>query len=132
LWTTFLGKSLKTHRNHLSKVQIFIKIQQRQAEYEVVRVFWAKFQKLFYQIPKSYRPKGKYLVYLYTNGLQGHLSFLLNKENPKTLAEAHKMAIQIKKDLLSRTNTMDPPSWIRLLKRFAQNSQERREQVLDQ
>ena len=28
LWTTFLGKSLKTHRNHLSKVQIFIKIQQ--------------------------------------------------------------------------------------------------------
>jgi hypothetical protein len=27
LWTTFLGKSLKTHRNHLSKVQIFIKIQ---------------------------------------------------------------------------------------------------------
>jgi hypothetical protein len=28
LWTTFLGKRLKTHRNHLSKVQIFIKIQQ--------------------------------------------------------------------------------------------------------
>jgi hypothetical protein len=103
----------------------------RQAEYEVVRVFWAKFQKLFYQIPESYRPKGKYLVYLYTNGLQGHLSFLLNKENPKTLAEAHNMAIQIKKNLLSRTNTMDPPSWIRLLERFSQNPQKKREQVLN-
>jgi hypothetical protein len=34
-------------------------------------------------------------------------------------------------NLLSRTNTMDPPSWIRLLERFAQNPQKKREQVLN-
>jgi hypothetical protein len=69
---------------------------------------------LLYQIPESHRPKEKYLVYLYTNGLQGHLSFLLNKKNPKTLAEAHSMAIQIEKNLfLSGTNAMDTLSWIR-------------------
>jgi hypothetical protein len=41
------------------------------------------------------------------------------------------MAIQIEKNLLSRTNTMDPPSWIRLLEKFAQDPQKRREQVLN-
>jgi hypothetical protein len=89
---------------------------------------------LLYQIPESHRPEDKYLVYLYTNGLQGHLSFLLNKKNLRTLAEAHGMAIQIKKNLfLSRTNAMDTLSWIRLvsLETFAEDPQERREQVLD-
>jgi hypothetical protein len=76
----------------------------KQTESEVVRAFGVRFQRLLYQIPQSHRPEGNYLVYLYTNGLQGHLSFLLNKKNPKTLAEAHNMAIQIEKNLSSRTN----------------------------
>jgi hypothetical protein len=106
----------------------------RQTEGVIVKAFGASFQKLLYQIPESHRPKEKYLVYLYTNGLQGHLSFLLNKKNPKTLAEAHSMAIQIEKNLfLSGTNAMDTLSWIRLvsLETFAEDPQERREQVLD-
>jgi hypothetical protein len=91
----------------------------------------------FTNIPESHRPKGKYLVYLYTNGLQGHLSFLLNKRNPKTLAEAHNMAIQIEKNLLSsgiNGTTMDTLSLIKLvsLETFVEDTQERREQVFDQ
>jgi hypothetical protein len=107
----------------------------KQTEGVIVKVFGARFQKLLYQIPESHCPKDKYLVYLYTNGLQGHLSFLLNKKNPKTLAEAHNMAIQIEKNLfLSRTNAMDTLNLIKLvsLETFAEDPQERREQVFDQ
>jgi hypothetical protein len=79
----------------------------KQTEYETVRVFGFRFQRLLYQIPESHRPKGKYLMYLYTNGLLGHLSFLLNKKGPKTLPEAHNMAIQIEVNLsLSKTMTI--------------------------
>jgi hypothetical protein len=65
------------------------------------------------------------------------LNFLLNKKNPKTLAEAHNMAIRIEKNLsLSRTNdhTMDTLNLIKLvsLETFAEDPQERREQVFDQ
>jgi hypothetical protein len=90
---------------------------------------------LLYQIPQSHRPEEKYLVYLYTNGLQGHLSFLLNKKNPKTLAEAHNMAIQIEKSLsLTRTNAMDILSLIKLVSHgnFVEDTQERGEQVFNQ
>jgi hypothetical protein len=65
------------------------------------------------------------------------LSFLLNKKNPKTLAEDHNMAIRIEKNLsLSITNdhTMDTLSLIKIvsLETFAEDPQERREQVFDQ
>jgi len=50
----------------------------KQTEDEIVRVFGVNFQRFLYQIPESHRPKDKYPVYLYTNGLLGHLSFLLN------------------------------------------------------
>jgi hypothetical protein len=107
----------------------------KQTESEIVRAFGVRFQRLLYQIPQSHRPEDNYLVYLYTNGLQGHLSFLLNKKNPKTLAEAHNMAIQIEKSLfLTRTNAMDTLSLIKLvsLETFAEDPQERREQVFNQ
>jgi hypothetical protein len=88
----------------------------RQAESEIVKVFGFKFEKLLCQIPQSHRPEERYLVYIYTNGLQGHLSFLLSKKNPKTLSEAHNMAIQIEKNLsLTRANAMDILSLIKLV-----------------
>jgi hypothetical protein len=88
----------------------------RQKESEIVRTFCARFQKVLYQIPPGHRPEERYLVYLYTNGLQGHLSFLLSKKNPKTLSEAHNMAIQIEKNLyLTRANAMDILSLIKLV-----------------
>jgi hypothetical protein len=106
----------------------------KQTNYENAKVFEFKFQKLFYQIPESHRPKGKYLVYLYTNGLQGHLSFLLNKRNLKTLAEAQNMAIQIERNLISsgiNAITMDALSLIKLVSHetFVEDTQERKEQV---
>jgi hypothetical protein len=106
----------------------------RQAESEIVKVFGFRFERLLCQIPKSHRPEEKYLVYLYANGLQGHLSFLLSKKNPKTLAEAHNMAIQIEKNLsLTRANAMDILS---LIKRVShenfEDTQEKGEQVFDQ
>jgi hypothetical protein len=107
----------------------------KQTESEIVRAFCARFQKLLYQIPRGHRPEDKYLVYLYTNGLQVHLSFLLNKKKPKTFAEAHDMAIQIEKSLfMTRTDAMDTLSLIKLvsLETFVENPQERREQVFNQ
>jgi hypothetical protein len=107
----------------------------RQTESEIVKAFGFRFERLLYQIPQSHRPEEKYLVYLYTNGLQGHLSFLLSKKNPKTLAEAHNMAIRIEKNLsLTRTNAMDILSLIKLVSHgnFVEDTQERGEQVFNQ
>jgi hypothetical protein len=86
-------------------------------------------------------------VYLYTNALLGHLSFLLNKKGPKTLAEAHNMAMRIEVNLsLSKgkhfsslwtkinEDTSDTLSLKKLvsLEAFTADSQERREQVFNQ
>jgi hypothetical protein len=107
----------------------------KQKESEIVKGFCARFQKVLYQIPPGHRPEEKYLVYLYTNGLQGHLSFLLNKKKPKTLAEAHNMAIKIEKSLsLTKTNAMDTLSLTKLVSHgyFVEDTQERGEQVFNQ
>jgi hypothetical protein len=106
----------------------------RQAESEVVRAFGVRFQRLLYQIPQSHRPEGNYLVYLYTNGLQAHLSFLLDKKKPKTLAEAHNMAIKIEESLsLTKTNTMHTPGLIKLVSHENfEDTQEKGEQIVDQ
>jgi hypothetical protein len=107
----------------------------KKTESDIFRAYCVRFQKLLYQIPRSHHPEDKYLVYLYTNGLQVHLSFLLNKKKPKTFPEAHDMAIQIEKSLLmTMTDTMDTFSLIKLvsLGNFVEDSQERREQVSNQ
>jgi hypothetical protein len=85
----------------LEDIQLLLKGLEyiRQTEDETVRAFGVRFQMLLYQIPKSHCPEDKYLVYLYTNALLGHLSFLLNKKGPKTLAEAHNMAMRIEVNL---------------------------------
>jgi hypothetical protein len=107
----------------------------KQKESDIVRAFYARFQKVLYQIPPSHRPEEKYLVYLYTNGLQGHLSFLLNKKKLETFPEAHDMAIQIEKSLfMTKTDAMDTLSLIKLVShgKFVEDTQERGEQVFDQ
>jgi hypothetical protein len=107
----------------------------RQAESEIVKVFGFKFERLLCQIPQSHRPEERYLVYIYTNGLQGHLSFLLSKKNPKTLSEAHNMAIQIEKNLsLTRANAMDILSLTKLVSHanFVEDTQEKGEQIVGQ
>jgi hypothetical protein len=107
----------------------------RQAESEVVGAFGVRFQRLLYQIPRSHRPEGNYLIYLYTNGLQAHLSFLLDKKKPKILAEAHNMAIKIEESLsVTKTNTMHAPGLIKLVsyEDFVEDTQEKGEQIVDQ
>jgi hypothetical protein len=106
----------------------------RQTESEIVKAFGSRFERLLYQIPQSHRPEEKYLAYLYTNGLQGHLSFLLSKKNPKTLAEAHRMAIRIEKNLsLTRPNAIDILSLIKLVSHEnLEDTQEKGEQIVDQ
>jgi hypothetical protein len=106
----------------------------RQEEFEIVKVFGFRFERLLCQIPQSHRPEEKYLIYLYANGLQGHLSFLLSKKNPKTLAEAHNMAIQIEKNLsLTRTNAMDILSLIKMVSHGNfEDTQKGGEQVFNQ
>jgi hypothetical protein len=109
----------------------------RQENGEFVKFFGTKFQKLFHQIPESHRPGGKFLVYLFTNGLQAHLSFLLNKRKPETLEEARNMAIQIERNLLSRgisSFTMDALTLMRIVshENFDENTQEVKERVFNQ
>jgi hypothetical protein len=60
------------------------------------------------------------------------LSFLLSKKNPKTLAEAHNMSIQIEKSLSSKA--MDTLSLIRLVSHgyLVEDTQERGERVFNQ
>jgi hypothetical protein len=105
---------------------------------ETVRAVGVRFHMLVYQIPRSHCPEDKYLVYLFTNALLGHLSFLLNKTSPKTLIEAYNMAIKIEANIsLFRKGhpfTPDAFSLERLvsLEIFTENSQERREQVFNQ
>jgi hypothetical protein len=97
------------------------------------KLFGSRFERLLYQIPQSHRPEEKYLAYLYTNGLQGHLSFLLSKKNPKTLAEAHRMAIQIEKNLsLTRANAIDILSLTKLVshENFVEDTQEKVNKLL--
>jgi hypothetical protein len=107
----------------------------KQRESEPVKTYCARFQKVLYQISPGHRPEERYLVYLYTKGLHGHLSFLLDKKRPRTFPEAHDMATQIEKSLsLTGTNPMDALSLMKLVSHgnFAENAQERGEQVLDQ
>jgi hypothetical protein len=107
----------------------------KQAESETVRDYCARFRKSFFQIPLGCRPKDKYLVYLFTNGFQVHLSFLLDKRKPKTVPEAHKMAMEIEKSLLmTKTDAMDTLSMMKLVshKDFVENTQEKGEQMIDQ
>jgi hypothetical protein len=91
-----------------------------------------------YQIPRSHYPEDKYLMYLYTIALLVHLGFLLNKKSSKTLQEAYNMAIEIEANISlfkeGHPFTLDAFSLERLvsLEIFTENSQERREQVIDQ
>jgi hypothetical protein len=106
----------------------------RQTESETVKTFGSRFQRLLYQIPQSHRPEEKYLAHLYTNGLQGHLSFLLSKKNPKTLAQAHRMAIRIEENLsLTKPSAIDILSLIKLVSHEnLEDTQEKGEQIVDQ
>jgi hypothetical protein len=93
---------------------------------------------LLLQIPRSHCPEDKYLMYLYTNAFLGHLSFLFNRKHPKTLEEAYNMAIKIEANIClfkeGHSFTLDAFSLERLvsLEIFTENSQEKREQVIDQ
>jgi hypothetical protein len=93
---------------------------------------------LLYQIPRSHYLEDKYLMYLYATALLMHLGFLLDKKGPKTLKEYYNMAIQIEENIsLFRKGhpfTLDTFSLERLvsLEIFTENSQERREQVINQ
>jgi hypothetical protein len=85
----------------LEDIQLLLKGLEyiRQTEDETIKSFRVRFQMLLYQIHKIHCPKDKYLMYLYTNALLGHLSFFLNKKGPKTLAKAQNMAMRIELNL---------------------------------
>jgi hypothetical protein len=147
LEVTFLknwGMKLKDIQTLLKRLEYI-----RQNENETVKDFEGRFQRLLYQIPATYTPEEKYLVYLYTNALLVHLGFVLNKKGPKTLHEAYDMAMQIEANIsLSKgkhifslgtkindpRDTSDTLSLERLvsLGTFTANFQEEGEQVIDQ
>jgi hypothetical protein len=63
------------------------------------------------------------------------LSFLLDKKKPKTLVEAHNMAIKIEESLsVIKTNTMHTPGLIKLVSHedLVEDTQEKGEQIVDQ
>jgi len=85
----------------LKDIQMLLKTLEyiRQTKNQTVRDFEGRFERLLYQIPASYYPEDKYLVYLYTNALLVHLGFLLNKKGPKTLHKAYNMVMQIEANI---------------------------------
>jgi len=92
-------------------------------------------------------PEEKYPVYHYTNALLGHLSFVQKKSVPKTLTEAHNMAIWIEVNLFLSKGEHFSSLWTKInndtsdtlclkklvsLDTFTTDSQERREQLFNQ
>jgi hypothetical protein len=71
----------------------------KQTKNETIREFQDRFENFLWKIPRSHHPKDKYLAYLYTNALLVNLGFLLSKKGPKTLHEAHIMAIDIEANI---------------------------------
>jgi hypothetical protein len=124
----------------LKDIQMLLKILEyiKQTENATVREFQDRFENLLWKIPRSYHPEDKYLSYLYTNALLVHLGFLLSKKGPKTLHEAHNMAIDIEENIsFSKEGhlfTPDTLSLVRLVspKTFTYNFQEIREKDIDQ
>ena len=81
----------------LKDIQMLLKRLEyiKQTKNETVKEFQDRFENLLYHIPRSHHPGDKYLVYLYTNALLVHLGFPLSKKDPKTLHEAHNVALEI-------------------------------------
>jgi hypothetical protein len=107
----------------------------KQAESESISDYAARFRETLHQFPPSHHPEDKYLVYLYTKGFQPHLSFLLDKRKPKTIPQAHKMALEIEKSLfMTKTDAMDALSMMKLVshKDFVEGTQEKGKQIVDQ
>jgi hypothetical protein len=110
----------------------------KQTENETVREFQDRFENLLGKIPRSHHPEDKYLDYLYTNALLLNLRFLLSKKGPKTIHEAHNMAIDIKENIsLSKKGHLFTPDTLSLerlvsLKTFTDNFQEIMEKDIDQ
>jgi hypothetical protein len=124
----------------LEDIQILLKGLRyiRQAEDETIRDFEVRFQMFLYQIPRSHYPEDKYLMYLYSNALLGHLSFLLNKKGPKKLKEAYNTAIKIEANISLFRKGHPFTTYAFILERLVsieiltENSQERRERVINQ
>jgi hypothetical protein len=131
---------LKRWGIQLEDVQALLKELEyaKQTEDETVRHFRDRFEHILYQIPKSHRPKEKYIVHLYTHALLVHLGFPLNKRGPRTLNEAHSMAARIEQNIslselryLFTSGTLSMESLVSL-ENFIADFQEEGEQVIDQ
>jgi hypothetical protein len=130
---------LKRWGIELEDIQILLKRLEyiKQTENETIRKFQDRFENLLYQIPRSHHARDKYLVYLYTNALLVHLGFPLSKKGPKTLHEAHNMALEIEANIsLSKGGHVFTPDTLSLqrlvsLENFTGDFQENGEQVIN-
>jgi hypothetical protein len=131
---------LKRWGFQLEDVQALLKELEyaKQTEDETVRHFQDRFEHILYQIPKSHRPKDKYIVHLYTHALLVHLGFPLTKRGPRTLNEAHSMAARIEQNIslseiryLFTSGTLSMESLV-ALENFIVDFQEEGEQTIDQ
>jgi hypothetical protein len=71
----------------------------KQAENETLFDFQSRLEGTLCQIPRSHCPEDKYIVYLYTHAILGHLGLPLSKRGPRTLDEAYDMAIGIERNI---------------------------------
>jgi hypothetical protein len=110
----------------------------KQTKNETLWDFRNRFEHALYQIPKDHRPKDKYIVHLYIHALLAHLGFPLSKRAPRTLYEAHDMAIRIQQNIslseiryLFTSGTRSRESLF-ALENFIVDFQEEGEQTIDQ
>jgi hypothetical protein len=70
-------------------------------ENETVREFHTRFQKMSRQLPRTYRPRPQFLIFLYIRAFSGQSKFLLDKKGPRSIQEAYDMATKFEANISS-------------------------------
>jgi len=92
---------LKEWGIRLGDISVLLKIFKhiKQAENETLFDFQSRFEGTLCQIPRSHRPKDKYIVHWYTHAILAHLGLPLSKRDPRMLDEAYDMATRIERNI---------------------------------
>jgi molybdopterin-guanine dinucleotide biosynthesis protein A len=70
-------------------------------ENDIVREFHTRFQKLSQQIPRTYRPRPQFLIFLYIRAFSRQSKLMLDKKGPRSIQEAYDMATEVEANISS-------------------------------
>ena len=73
----------------------------KKVENDVIGEFHTRFQKLSWQLPRTYHPRPQFLIFLYIMELSGQSKFPLDKNGPSSIQEAYDMATYVESNISS-------------------------------